>query len=80
LPALRGARGAPECGRKGLRPSSRGGRSRCAAAKYQPGYDGLPGGAQSLRALRIDYDQDFFGFDEDRAKARDKSLEDSFHS
>jgi len=40
----------------------------------------LPGGAQSLRALRIDYDQDFFGFDEDRAKARDKSLEDSFHS
>ena len=30
--------------RKGLRPSSRGGRARRAAAEYQPGYDGLPGG------------------------------------
>ena len=38
-------------GRKGLRPSSRGGRARRAAAEYQPGYDGLPGGAQGLRAL-----------------------------
>ena len=28
------------------------------AAEYQPGYDGLPGGAQGLRALRIDDDQD----------------------
>ena len=37
-------------GRKGLRPSSRGGRARRAAAEYQPGYDGLPGGAQGLRA------------------------------
>ena len=40
------------------------------AAEYQPGYDGLPGGAQGLRALRMDYDQDydddqdFVGFDE----------------
>ena len=36
--------------RKGLRPSSRGGRARRAAAEYPPGYDGLPGGAQGLRA------------------------------
>ena len=34
-----------------LRPSSRGGRTGRAAAEYQPGYDGLPGGAQGLRAL-----------------------------
>ena len=45
-------------------------RTRRAAAEYQPGYDGLPGGAQGLRALRMDYDQDydddqdFVGFDE----------------
>jgi len=41
-------------------------------AEYQPGYDGLPGGAQGLRALRIDYDQDydqdFVGVDEARDK------------
>ena len=49
------ARSAAECGGKGLRPSSHGGHSRRATAKYQPGYDGLPGGAQGLRA-RIDYD------------------------
>ena len=59
-------------GRKGLRPSSRGGRVRCGTAEYQPGYDGLPGGAQGLRALRIDYDQDydqdFVGVDEARDK------------
>ena len=67
-------RDAPECGRKGLRPSNRGGRAGRAAAKYQPGYDGLPGGAQGLRALRIDCDQDFVGFDE----ARDKALEGNF--
>ena len=29
------------------------------AAEYQPGYDGLPGGAQGLRALRIDHDWDY---------------------
>ncbi len=67
------ARGASECGRKGLRPSSHGGHSRRATAKYQPGYDGLPGGAQGLRALRIDYeqnyDQDFVGFDDARDEA-----------
>jgi len=60
-------------GRKGLRPSSHGGHSRRATAKYQPGYDGLPGGAQGLRALRIDYDQnydqDFVGFDDARDEA-----------
>jgi TPR repeat protein len=45
------------------------------AAEYQPGYDGLSGGAQGLRALRIDYDQDYdydqgaVGFDEARDKA-----------
>ena len=32
-------------------PPSRGGRARRAAAEYQPGYDGLPGGAQGLRVL-----------------------------
>ena len=43
-----------------------------AAAEYQPGYDGLPGGAQGLRARHVDYDQDddfeldFVGFDEAR--------------
>ncbi|MDD4059194.1 MAG: hypothetical protein PHW08_00650 [Kiritimatiellae bacterium] len=43
--------------------------------KYQPGYDGLPGGAQGLRALRIDSDQDYdddqdsVGFDDARDKA-----------
>ena len=42
--------------RKGLRPSSRGGRARRAAAEYPPGYDGLPGGAQGLRAFDYDYD------------------------
>ena len=72
------ARGASECGRKGLHPSSHGGHSRRATAKYHPGYDGVPGGAQGLRALRIDYDQnydqDFVGFDD----ARDEALEDSF--
>jgi len=62
-----------------LRPSSRGGHSRRAAAEYQPGYDGLPGYAQGLRALRIDYDQDhdddqdFVGFDEARDKVRDET-------
>ena len=45
-------------GRKALRPSSRDGHVRRAAAVHPPGYDGLPGGAQGLRALRIDYDQD----------------------
>ena len=44
LRCVAGARGVSECGRKGLSPSSRGGRSRRAAAEYQPGYDGLPGG------------------------------------
>ena len=45
------------------------------AAEYQPGYDGLPGGAQGLRALRIDSDQDYdddqdsVGFDDARDKA-----------
>ena len=79
LCCVAGARGAPECGRKGLRPSSRGGHSRRAAAEYQPGYDGLPGYAQGLRALRIDYDQDhdddqdFVGFDEARDKVRDET-------
>ena len=48
------ARDSSECGRKVLRPSSHGGRARRAAAEYQPGYDGLPGGAQGPRALRID--------------------------
>ena len=33
-------------------------RARRVVAEYQPGYDGLPGGAQGLRALRIDYDYD----------------------
>ena len=73
LPALRGGRAASECARKGLHPSSHGGHSRRATAKYQPGYDGLPGGAQGLRALRIDYeqnyDQDFVGFDDARDEA-----------
>ena len=40
-------------------PPSRGGRARRAAAEYQPGYDGLPGGAQGLRAPRVEYDQDY---------------------
>ena len=67
-----------------MRPSSHGGHSRRATAKYQPGYDGLPGGAQGLRALRIDDDQDydddqdFVGFDEARDKVRDKTLEGNF--
>ena len=43
------------------------------AAEYQPGYDGLPGGAQGLCALRIDDDQDFVGFDEARDKVRGKA-------
>ena len=51
LPALRGGRAASECARKGLHPSSHGGHSRRATAKYHPGYDGVPGGAQGLRAL-----------------------------
>jgi hypothetical protein len=49
---------------------------RRAAAVYPPGYDGLPGGAQGLRALRIDYDQDY-DFDQDFVgfgEARDKAL------
>ena len=79
LRCVAGARGVSECGRKGLSPSSRGGHSRRAAAEYQPGYDGLPGYAQGLRALRIDYDQDhdddqdFVGFDEARDKVRDET-------
>ena len=36
----------------------RGARARRVVAEYQPGYDGLPGGAQGLRALRFDYDYD----------------------
>ena len=40
------AAGARDCA-----PSSRGGRARHADAEYQPGYDGLPVGAQGLRAL-----------------------------
>jgi len=40
-------------GRKGLHPSSRGGCARCAATACQPGYDGLPGGAQEFTAVRI---------------------------
>ena len=53
--------------------------ARGVAAEYQPGYDGLPGGAQGLRAFRIDYDQDYdydqdcVGFDEARDKVRDKA-------
>ena len=39
------------CGRKGLRPLQPWGRARHADAEYQPGYDGLPVGAQGLRAL-----------------------------
>ena len=38
---------------QGIAPLQRGGRARRAAAEYQPGYDGLPGGAQGLRALRL---------------------------
>ena len=34
-----------------IAPIQRGGRAGRVAAKYQPGYDGLPGGAQGLRAL-----------------------------
>ncbi len=34
------------------------------AAEYQPGYDGLPGGAQGLRTIRIDSDQDY-DYDQD---------------
>ena len=34
-------------------------RARRVVAEYQPGYDGLPGGVQGLRALRIDYDYDY---------------------
>ena len=36
---------------QGIAPLQRGGRARRAAAEYQPGYDGLPGGAQSLHTL-----------------------------
>ena len=56
LRCVAGARGVSECGRKGLSPSSRGGRSRRAAAEYQPGYDGLPGGGgrrPAFTAVRI---------------------------
>ena len=35
-----------------IAPIQRGGRAGRAVAEYQPGYDGLPGGAQGLRALR----------------------------
>ena len=49
--ALEGGQSLGRRGSKGLRPPSRGGRARRAAAEYQPGYDGLPGGAQGLRAL-----------------------------
>jgi hypothetical protein len=45
-PALRG-------GRKGLRPSSRGGRPRCVVAECQPGFDGSPGGAQDQLRLPV---------------------------
>ena len=52
----------------------------------QPGYDGLPGGAQGLRALHIDYDQDYdsdqdcVGFDAVRDKVCDKALKTASNS
>ena len=56
------------------------------AVNGQPGYDGLPGGAQGLRALHIDYDQDYdsdqdcVGFDAVRDKGCDKALKTASNS
>ena len=44
------ARPLAAAGCKELRPASCGGRAVRPNAEYQPGYDGLPGGAQGLRA------------------------------
>lgn len=40
-------------------PVLRGGRAARPNAECQPGYDGLPDGAQGLRAFDYDYDYDY---------------------